>query len=117
MRNIFSVLAIITTLGSYDAYAAECIPEVASVCVLSGCERAQSTITIYTDVSNKIVNRCDSNGCDAITVDIRQSGAMQKMTNPNSDYLLVINTISLTFTEIATASTTAFVKSGICSDL
>jgi len=43
-------------------------------------------------------------------------GVMLKAASANNGYLLVINTMDLTFTEVATSITTAFVKSGMCEE-
>jgi hypothetical protein len=60
------------------------------------------------------VSRCDESGCTTLVVEVVESGVMLKAASAKSGYLLVINTLDGSFTEIATSLTTAFIKSGVC---
>jgi hypothetical protein len=49
-------------------------------------------------------------------VETELSGAMLKAANAVNGYLLVVNTLDLTFTEVATSVTSAFIEMGSCKE-
>ena len=59
------------------------------------------------------VSRCDESGCTTLVVEVVESGVMLKAASAKNGYLLVINTLDGSFTEIATSVTTVFIKSGV----
>jgi len=96
------------------AHGYECKPKYWNSCVDGNCESGIGDMTIYFSESEKAISRCDKKGCTPLKVDVARSGVMLKAASANNGYLLVINTMDLTFTEVATSITTAFVKSGMC---
>ena len=95
------------------AQSYQCTVDVSSICSQAGCNMSSNTIRI--DINdNNTVNRCDSKGCDEIIVESVISGAMRKYGSIYNGYLLVLNTMANTFTEVATLADTAFIKSGTC---
>ena len=111
MRTILLLFLIPLSTASF---AEECIPKNAQTCDELGCTQSDSAIKIYTNDSNKSVNRCDSRGCSEVVVEIRESGVMKKYGNVLSGYLLLVNSLDNSFTEIATSLNTVFIKSGVC---
>ena len=103
-------------LLSFDtAFSFECAPSISSICRDNGCATSKNSITmIRLSKQDRTVTRCDTRGCDVIPVEVRESGVMLKAGAVDSGYLLVVNTISNEFTEIATAVVSAYVKSGSC---
>lgn len=97
------------------AYSYECIPKYWTACSDGNCEAGIGDLTIYFSDSERAVSRCDKRGCTPINVEVARSGVMLKAASATNGYLLVINTMNLTFTEVATSVTTAFVKSGSCA--
>jgi len=96
------------------AHGYECKPKYWNACSDGNCESGIGDMTIYFSESEKAVSRCDKFGCTPLKVEVARSGVMLKAASANNGYLLVINTMDLTFTEVATSITTAFVKAGMC---
>ena len=111
------ILSLIVALFfSSQASAITCRPDVASACGASGCERTRSSIqSIVIDEANRVVTRCDKTGCDQISVTIEASGAMLKFGAVANGYLIVVNVLDLSFSEVATQLSAMYVKSGKCS--
>lgn len=113
MKYVVLLLAI---FFSSQAFAITCRPDVASVCRGSGCERTPDSIqSIVIDEANRVVTRCDKTGCDQIHVEAETSGAMLKFGAVGRGYLIVVNSLDLSFSEVATRLSDVFVKSGKCS--
>jgi hypothetical protein len=49
-------------------------------------------------------------------VEAELSGAMLKAASAVNGYLMVVNVLDLTFTEVATSTTSAFIKMGACKE-
>jgi len=71
-------------------------------------------MTIYFSPEEKSVSRCSKTGCTNVQVDVQPSGVMIKAASAANGYLLVVNTLNLSFTEVATSVTTPFIKMGTC---
>lgn len=104
-------LSIISCACFAQSY--QCTVDVSSICSQAGCNASSNSIRIVIN-DNNTVSRCDSKGCDEIVVESVISGAMRKYGNIYNGYLLVLNTMAYTFTEVATLADTAFIKSGTC---
>ena len=115
MRKYISIISFSALLAINAAFAYECKPKHWNACSDGNCESGVGDMTIYFSESEKEVSRCDKKGCTTLKVEVARSGVMLKAASASHSYLLVINTIDLTFTEIATLTTTAFVKSGSCA--
>lgn len=109
---IFMALA---ALLASPVHALECWPTVASVCDGSGCGQAQNTIKISIDQRTNVISRCDKNGCDKFPVTATRTGAMQKYGSVERGYLLVIQSLTNEFSEVATQVTAVAVKTGLCT--
>lgn len=108
-------LAFALSIFSVDyAFAYACKPKYWNACVDGNCDSGIGDMTIYFSEIEKAVSRCDKKGCTPLKVEVARSGVMLKAASANIGYLLVINTMDLKFTEVATSITTAFVKSGMC---
>jgi hypothetical protein len=114
MRLILIVLAALAF--SSPALALQCTPSSSWACVDGSCKAGSSAITIYFSPSEKTVSRCDSQGCSTLQVEAELSGAMLKAASAVNGYLLVVNVLDLTFTEVATSVTSAFIKMGACKE-
>lgn len=112
IRNFLTLALTIFSVNHALAY--ECKPKYWNACSDGNCESGIGDMTIYFSESEKAVSRCDKEGCTPLKVEVARSGVMLKAASANNGYLLVINTMDLTFTEVATSITTAFVKSGSC---
>ena len=66
------------------------------------------------DEANRVVTRCDKTGCDQIAVNAEASGAMLKFGAVGNGYLIVVNILDLSFSEVATQLSAVYVKSGKC---
>ena len=97
------------------AYGYECKPKYWNACVDGNCDSGKGEMTIYFSEEEKTVSRCDKKGCTPLNVEVARSGVMLKAASAANGYLLAINTIDFTFTEVATSLTIAFVKSGSCA--
>ena len=94
-----------------------CSPKSWVVCADGDCQSGRGKMTIVLvagEGSVPTVSRCDESGCTTLVVEVVESGVMLKAASAKSGYLLVINTLDGSFTEIATSVTTAFIKTGIC---
>ena len=94
-----------------------CSPKSWTVCADGDCQSGRGKMTIVLmagENSVPTVSRCDESGCTTLVVEVVESGVMLKAASAKSGYLLVINTLDGSFTEIATSLTTAFIKSGVC---
>ncbi len=115
MKKIKLLCYILGISFASQASAISCRPDVASVCGASGCERAPSSIqSIVIDEANSVVTRCDKTGCDQIPVNAEASGAMLKFGAIGNGYLIVVNILDLSFSEVATQLSAVYVKSGKC---
>lgn len=110
------ILSLIVALFfSSQAFAIACHPDVASVCGAIGCERTPSSIqSIVIDEANRVVTRCDKTGCDHISVTAELSGAMLKFGAVANGYLIVVNALDLSFSEVATQPSAVYVKTAKC---
>jgi hypothetical protein len=107
----FGFMSIFAT----SAFALECRPTTYSACDASGCVRAPQSINrIVIDQRSKLVTRCDKNGCDQVPVEISTSGAMIKIGSIERGYLLIVNKLDGSFSEVASQLTALVVKSGTC---
>ena len=110
-------LIILSTLAfSSPALALQCTPSSSWACADGSCKVSPSAITIYFSPSENAVSRCDRQGCSTLQVETELSGAMLKAANAVNGYLLVVNTLDLTFTEVATSVTSAFIEMGSCKE-
>ena len=94
-----------------------CSPKSWAVCAEGDCQSGRGKMTIVLmagESSVPTVSRCDESGCTTLVVEVVESGVMLKAASAKNGYLLVINTLDGSFTEIATSVTTAFIKSGVC---
>ncbi len=94
-----------------------CTPKSWAVCADGDCQSDRGKMAIVLvagEGSVPTVSRCDESGCTTLVVEVVESGVMLKAASAKSGYLLVINTLDGSFTEIATSVTTAFIKSGVC---
>ncbi len=108
---VASSMVFSATVG--QAY--ECKPTSESACSDGDCvSNVGSEMTIYFSEDEKAVSRCDRKGCTPVSVRVANSGVMLKAASAYNGYLLVIDKRDLSFTEIATSMTLAFVKSGSC---
>ena len=98
-----------------QAYGYECKPRYWNACANGVCQSGNGDMTIYFSEADRSVSRCDKKGCTPIKVQVAGSGVMLKAASAENGYLLVINTMDRTFTEVATSVTAAFVKSGSCA--
>ena len=115
-RPLSSAMVCLGLLFSVPlAHGYECKPKYWNACSDGNCESGIGDMTIYFSESEKTVSRCDKKGCTPLKVEVARSGVMLKAASANNGYLLVINTMDLTFTEVATSLTIAFVKSGTCA--
>jgi hypothetical protein len=97
------------------AQAYECKSIAANLCSGGECaSNVSNAMTIYFSEEEKAVSRCDRKGCTPVSVQVANSGVMLKAASATNGYLLVIDKRDLSFTEVATSTTLAFVKSGTC---
>jgi len=114
LPKVVAFLGLVFAVPLVHAY--ECKPKYSNACSDGNCESGIGDMTIYFSESEKAISRCDKKGCTPLKVDVARTGVMLKAASANNGYLLVINTMDLTFTEVATSITTAFVKSGMCEE-
>jgi hypothetical protein len=98
MRKYLFIISFSALLAINTAFAYECKPTYWNACSDGDCESGVGDMTIYFS-----------------EVEVARSGVMLKAASATNSYLLVINTVDLKFTEIATLLTTAYVKSGSCA--
>jgi hypothetical protein len=115
MRKYLFIISFSALLAINTAFAYECKPTYWNACSDGDCESGVGDMTIYSSESEQVVSRCDKKGCTTLKVEVARSGVMLKAASATNSYLLVINTVDLKFTEIATLLTTAYVKSGSCA--
>ncbi len=109
------ILASSMLFSATVAQAYECKPTAESACSGGECvSKVGSEMTIYFSEDEKAVSRCDKKGCTPVSVQVANSGVMLKAASAYNGYLLVIDKRDLSFTEVATSMTLAFVKSGTC---
>lgn len=109
------ILASLLVVSATYAQAYECKPTTANLCSGGECtSNVSNAMTIYFSEEEKSVSRCDKRGCTPVGVQVANSGVMLKAASATNGYLLVIDKRDLSFTEVATSTTLAFVKSGIC---
>lgn len=110
-----AILASSMVFSATATQAYECKPTSASACSGGECvTNVGSEMTIYFSEDEKAVSRCDKKGCTPVSVQVANSGVMLKAASAYNGYLLVIDKRDLSFTEVATSMTLAFVKSGTC---
>jgi hypothetical protein len=110
------IVAGTIVFSATTAQAYECKPTTANLCSGGECTSDVSNpMTIYFSEEEKAVSRCDKKGCTPVSVQVASSGVMLKAASAMNGYLLVIDKRDLSFTEVATSMTLAFVKSGTCS--
>ena len=109
------ILASLLVFSATFAQAYECKPSAANLCSGGECtSNVSNAMTIYFSEEEKAVSRCDKKGCTPVSVQVANSGVMLKAASATNGYLLVIDKRDLSFTEVATSTTLAFVKSGTC---
>lgn len=112
---IFAFCSSVALAQSPRVY--NCSPKSWTVCAGGNCQAGRGKMTIVLKAEeNSIptVSRCDESGCTTLVVEVVESGVMLKAASAKNGYLLVVNTLDGSFTEIATSLTTAFIKSGVC---
>lgn len=112
--RFFSIVIAVLFCNVPLAFAYQCTPVTWHNCTKESCASGTGDMTIYFSPDENSVSRCDKRGCTNLKVDVQPSGVMVKAASAYNGYLLVVNTMDLSFTEVATSLTTPFIKMGTC---
>jgi len=112
--RVLGTLIVLLFCSSPFVFAYQCTPVSWYACPDGLCQSGMGEITIYFSPDERSVSRCDKRGCTNLKVDVQPSGVMVKAASAYSGYLLVVNTMDFSFTEVTTSLTTPFIKMGMC---